>query len=341
MTQHTIAAPVLVLVIKCSTLLQHCQPYLYITVHCWHSTSPSDIQQSTTAPVPVLLIRHRTLLHKDQSYLYLYTKVHYWPSSSPVDTSQSTSDPVLVLLIPFSAILPQYLPCGYDTINYCQYQSYWYPTVHLCPSTRPALLILYSPLLPQHQSYWYLQSTTAPVPNLLIQHNPLLPLYESYWYPTVHYYPISSPTDLATVTVPVIWYTQSTTALVPVLLILHNPLLSQYQTYWYNVVSFCPSTSSTDTIQTTTAAVPVLLIWHSPRVPQYQSYWYPTVDPVPVPVLLIPYSPQLPQYQSFWFDTVHYCPSTSPSYTLQYIIDLVPVLFIRHSVLLSHYQSYW
>ena len=146
--------------------------------------------------MPVLLIRHRTLLRKDQSYLYLYTKVHYWPSANPVDTSQSTSDPVLVLLIPFSAILPQYLPCGYDTVHYYQYQFYWYPTVHICPSTRLALLILYSALLPQQQSYWY---------------------------PKVHYCPSTRP--IAT--------TQSTTAPVRVLLIPYCPLLSNFQSYWY------------------------------------------------------------------------------------------------------------
>ena len=157
MIQHTIA-PVLVLVISCSTLLQHCQTYLYATVHWWPGTSPSDIQQSTTYtyiqkyttdPVLVLLIRRSPLLTE-------------W---------------VLVLLIPFNAILPQYLPCGYDTVHYCQYQSYWYTTVHLCPSTRPALLILYSPLLPQHSPTDTLQSITTPVPDLLIQHNPLLPQY--------------------------------------------------------------------------------------------------------------------------------------------------------------------
>ena len=186
----------------------------------------------TTATV--LLIRHRTLLHKVQSYLY--TKVHYWPSAGPVDTLQSTSDPVLVLLIPFSAILLQYLPCGYDTVHYCQYQSYWYPTVHLCPSTRPVILILYSPLLPQYQSYWYSTVHYCPVTDLLIQHNPLLPQYESYWYPTVHYYPISSSTDMATATVPVI-------LMCPV----HN----------------CPSTSPTDTTQSAIVPVPDLLIQRS------------------------------------------------------------------------------
>ena len=220
----------------------------------------------------------------------------------------STSDPVLVLLIPFSAILPQYLPCGYDTVHYYQYQSYWYPTVHLCLSTRPALLILYSPLLPQ---------------------------YQTYWYNTIHYCPSTSPTDTLLSTIiqfPVLliwlrsqyqsfWYAQSTTAVVPVLLILHNPLLSQYQTYWYNAVSFCLSTSSTDTIQTTTAAVPVLQIWHSPLVSQYQSYWYPTVDPCP---------------STSTIDTLQSTTAPVPVLLIrQYTTALVPVLHIRYSILLT------
>ena len=151
---------------------------------------------------------------------------------------RSTSDPVLVLLIPFSAILPQYLPCGYDTTASTSPtdtlqstsapvpdQPFWYTVVHYCPSTSPTDT---------------LQSTTAPVPDLLIQHVPLLPQYESYWYPTVHYYPIFSPTDMTTVTVPII-----------LICSVHN----------------CPSTSPNDTTQSAVVPVPNLLIQHSQLLP--------------------------------------------------------------------------
>ena len=39
-----------------------------------------------------------------------------------------------------------------------------------------------------------------------------------------------------------------------------NPLLLQYQTYWYSIVYFSPGTSPTDTAQSISALIPVLLI---------------------------------------------------------------------------------
>ena len=76
-----------------SRLLQQYQSDWYPTVPYCPSFSPVDTPQSTTAPVLVLLIRHRSLLPQYQSYWYakvhLLTKyqsynvtVHYCPSTS-------------------------------------------------------------------------------------------------------------------------------------------------------------------------------------------------------------------------------------------------------------------
>ena len=134
MTQYTVA-PVLVLLISCSTLLQHCQPYLYVTTHyCCPSTSPINTTQDTTAQSPVLLI--------------LIYNSNYWPSTSYEDTTQSTTAPVPVLLIPYSPPLPQYQTSPFDTL------------VHYCPGTSP---------------FDTLQYTTVLVSDLSIQHIQLLP----------------------------------------------------------------------------------------------------------------------------------------------------------------------
>ena len=76
-----------------------------------------------------------------------------------------------------------------------QYQFYLYNTVRYCPSTSPTDMI---------------QSTIA--------------MDHSNWYDTVRYYLYTSPTNTL----------QSTTTQVPILLISFNPLLPQYQSYWYD-----------------------------------------------------------------------------------------------------------
>ena len=151
--------------------------------------------------------------------------VHFYPSPRPIDTSpllpqisptdtlNFTSAHVPVRLMPYNQLLPQY-------------QSYWYDSVHYCPSTNPT---------------FKLQYTTAPVPILLIRHSPLLPQYHSYWYPTVHCCPVlfiwhgtlllqnqSYIYDkVHNCPVPALLIpTQYTTVPLPVLLILHSPLLS-------------------------------------------------------------------------------------------------------------------
>ena len=100
-----------------SRLLQQYQSDWYPTVYYCPSFSPVDTQQSTTAPVPVLLIRHMSLLPQYQSYWY--ATVHLWPSTnlitSPSTTApvpiltnilQSPTVPVTVLIIRHSTILP-------------------------------------------------------------------------------------------------------------------------------------------------------------------------------------------------------------------------------------------
>ena len=188
----------------------------------------------------------------------------------------------------------------------------------------------------------------------------------SNWYDTVRYYLYTSPTDTL----------QSTTTQVPILLISFNPLLPQYQSYWYDstllpqnysylyaTVHFCPSTIGKS--QSTTAPAPVLLIPYSPLMPQYKSYWYDTVhfcpSTSPTYSFLICHSPLLAKNQSYSYRTVHYCLNTSlidttqytisstrSTYTLQYSTTPVPVPMIRRCSLLipcspslPQYQSYW
>ena len=181
--------------------------YGYDTFHYCPNTSPIDKSQYTTAPELLLLIRYSTLCS----------------STSLNDKSQSITAPVPVLLILYSSLLPQYVLLIWHSTLLPKYQSYWYTTVHYCPSTNPID---------------FLQSTAAPI--------------LSYWYNTVHYCPSAS----CAVTL------QSTTAPVPVLLIWHSPLLSQYQSFWYDA---------------TIAPVSILLIAYSLLLSQYLSCWYPTV----------------------------------------------------------------
>ena len=131
---------------------------------------------------------HSPLLFQFQSYWYYTvqysstnpydTTVPYCPSTSTADTISFISAPALDLLIRDSPQLPQY-------------QSYWYPTFHCCPSNNPILPSI-TPL-PQYQIYLY------------------LPQYQSYWYCTIHNCPSTNPTDTL----------QSTIAPVPVLFIEH------------------------------------------------------------------------------------------------------------------------
>ena len=241
------------------------QSYLYATVHFCRSTSLIDMSQSTTAPVPILW----------------YPKVHFCPSTNLIDTTQYTSTPELVLLTHHSILMHQ-----------CQ--SYWYVTVHCWPSITPThtqqpptslapfclytallyypvpvLLVRWSPLLTSSSltdTFSLIdttQYTTLQVPFLLIHYSTLLPQYQSYWYVTVHYWPSSSLTDTfqsTSISTSPIDSTEFTSATVPILLKPYILLLAQYQSYWYNIVNYCPSTSSTDTLQSTTISVPVLLV---------------------------------------------------------------------------------
>ena len=117
-------------------LLPEYQSYWYPTVHLCTSTrpallilySPPDTLQSTTAPVPDLLIQHIPLLLQYESYWYpavhyypiscaadmtkvtvpviLICSVHNCPSTSPTDTTQSAIVPVPELFIQRSQHLP-------------------------------------------------------------------------------------------------------------------------------------------------------------------------------------------------------------------------------------------
>ena len=160
---------------RCSLLTQF-QSDKYPSVHYCPSLTPID---TTTAPVPGLLIPYSSSLPLYQSYWY--TTVHYCLSTDPTDTLQTTAATVPVLLIQHS------------------------------PSTTAqvwAVLLPYSQLLPQYQYYWYdivlfylstspsgMMSTIAPVSVLLIAYSLLLSQYLSCWYPTVHYCPSTSSTD--------------------------------------------------------------------------------------------------------------------------------------------------
>ena len=151
----------------CSPLLPKYQSYWYPSIHYCPNTSPIDTSQYTTAP-GLLLICYSTLC----------------PSISLIDKSQSITAPVPVLLILYSPLLPQY-------------KSYWYDTVHFCPSTSPTYshFIYHSPLLAysyQTVHYWLntslidvTQYSISPVPVLLIHYSTLLPQYQSLWYVAV------------------------------------------------------------------------------------------------------------------------------------------------------------
>ena len=196
-----------------------------------------------------------------------------------------------------------------------QYQFYWYNTVCYCPSTSPTDMIQ-STIVMNHSNWhdtvrYYLctsptdtmQSTTTQVPILLISFSPLLPQYQSYWYESVHYCSRTTPTYRYSTLCPspsLIDKWQSITTPGPVLLIIYSPLLPQYKSYRYDTVHFCLSTSPTYS----------LLICHSPLLAKNQSYSYRTVHYwlntsliettqyiiPPVPVLLIHYGTLLPQY---------------------------------------------
>ena len=150
-----------------------------------------------------------------------------------------------------------------------------------------------------------------------------------------------------------------------------SPLLSQYQSFLYDTVHYCPSprpiatiahyypiTSPTDTLQchssspvhyyrrtspidtTVYTTVPELIrlyatVHYCPSTNLINTLQATTA---PVPVLVIPYSPLLSQYYSY--ATVHYCPRTNPTYKLQYNTAQVSALLICHSPLLAQYQSY-
>ena len=141
-------------------------------------------------------------------------------------TRLSTIAPVPVLLIPYSTTfsVPD-LSIRQSTT--AQYQYYWYAAEHNRLPLQ-VLLIRYSTLLPQYQSYWQdrvhfchnsnptgmIPSTNAPVPILLIRFSK----YTSVPVPVL----LTSPNDTI----------QSYTAPVPVLLIPYCTLLSHYQPYW-------------------------------------------------------------------------------------------------------------
>ena len=170
-----------VLLMPYSQLVPQYLSYWYPVVNHYLSISHSNTQQSATVSVPDLLTRNCPLVR------------------------QYTTVPVPVLLISYSTQLSHY-------------QSYWYATVHNCPSTSPTaqstsapvptLLIWYSPPLPPYQSCSRLLLQYV----LLITYNHILSQYQSYGYPTVDYYPIINP------------------------MILYCPSLPQYQSYWYDTL---------------------------------------------------------------------------------------------------------
>ena len=166
-------------------------------------------------------------------------------------------------------------------------------------------------------------STTALVPVLLIRQ------CQSYWCDTIHCCPNTSPTytiQCITTSVPVLL--MYTTVILPVLLIPHSPLLSQYQSYWYDTVYQCPSTSPNGTTQSTFVAILVLLIWYSLSLRSTSptdttAHFCPSMGPAD--------SPLLPQCKAYWQDSV-LLPYTSPTDTL-----LIPVLVIFNSPLLPQF----
>ena len=108
---------------KCIYVTVHFCPntsLIETSVHHCPSTRPIDTLQSTTVPVPFILIHfcpstsptysllicHSPLLAKYQSCSY--PTVNYCLNISLIDTIQYTTSPVLVLLINYSTLLPQY-----------------------------------------------------------------------------------------------------------------------------------------------------------------------------------------------------------------------------------------
>ena len=166
-----------------------------------------------------------------------------------------------------------------------QYQSYEYDTFHYCPSTSsvyttvPVLLIWYNTLLPQYQPIQYITTsvtvplmyTTVLLPVLLIQHRSLLSQYQFYWYDTVHWCPSTCPND-TTVTfcrgTSATDMIQSTTAQYKFSWY-DIPLLSQYESWWYDTVHKCPSPLLPYTSPFDTLLIPVLVIFNSPLLPQF------------------------------------------------------------------------
>ena len=92
--------------------------------------------------------------------------------------------------------------------------------------------------------------------------------------------------------------------------------MTQYQSYRYDELYFCPSISPTDSTQSTTVPAPLLLIRYSLLLPQYKSYWYDTFYYCPsasstdtTQYTTVPYS--------YWYYTFHYYRSTSLTYMTQ------------------------
>ena len=139
-----------------------------------------------------------------------YRYVHYCPNISPSNTQQSATVSVPDLLIRHSPLLPQCLSCWYPAVHHCLSARLIDTTVHYCPSTSITDMLQY----------------TVPLPGLLIRY-------------IVYHCPHTSPTDML----------KYTSALVSVLLITYSHILSQYQTYWYPTVDYCPTTNPTNTIQ--------------------------------------------------------------------------------------------
>ena len=232
-----------------------------------------------------------------QNQFYWYNTVHYCPSTSPTDMIQSTTAMVQACQYG-SPLLSQYQFINMIGPPILQYQFYWYNTVHYCVSTSPTDTIQSATT---HTSYAdTLQFTTTPVPVLLISYNLLLPQYQSYWYDST-LLPRNIPTYTLQCTfapIPVWLIRQSATVPVPVLLIPSCSLLLQCQSYWYDTVHFCPSTSLTYS----------LLICHSSLLAKYR---YPTVN---------------------------YCLNTSLIDTTHYTSSTVPVQLTHYSTLQFQYQ---
>ena len=145
------------------------QSYGYDTFLYCPSTSPID----TT--VPVLLIRHNTLLPQYQPYVYdtvhnnlstSFVDVHYCHNASPTNTTQITTLPVPVLLILHSPPMPQYQSNDTTQSPFVAVHVLliWYSlpqpstsptdtTVYFCPSTSPGDMIQSTTAPIQYQSY--------------------------------------------------------------------------------------------------------------------------------------------------------------------------------------------